>query len=166
MNALQKKLLGMGLASAIALSGATLIAPWEGKVNKVYADPIGILTSCYGHTGKELKKGQKFTDEQCLEQLAEDLSEHNTQMMRYVHVPLSQEEHAAYLSFTYNLGVGSFSKSTLLKKLNKGDREGACNELSRWNKAGGIVLNGLVKRREAERKLCLEGVEKYEMAQK
>lgn len=159
MNALHKKLAAYGLGGAIALSGAFLVAPFEGKENKVYVDPVGILTSCYGHTGKELKKGQVFTDEQCLDQLAEDLLEHDKKMLRYVYVPLSEEEHAAYLSFTYNVGVGAFKNSTLLKKLNAGDRVGACNELTRWNKAGGKVLNGLTKRRQAEREMCLKGTQ-------
>ncbi|MGC3003762.1 lysozyme [Streptomyces sp. G35A] len=159
MNALYKKLAAYGLGGAIALSGAFLVAPFEGKENKVYVDPVGILTSCYGHTGNELKKGQVFTDEQCLDQLAEDLLEHDKKMLRYVYVPLSEEEHAAYLSFTYNVGVGAFKNSTLLKKLNAGDRVGACNELTRWNKAGGKVLNGLTKRRQAEREMCLKGTQ-------
>jgi len=159
MNALHKKLAAYGLGGAIALSGAFLVAPFEGKENKVYVDPVGILTSCYGHTGNELKKGQVFTDEQCLDQLAEDLLEHDKKMLRYVYVPLSEEEHAAYLSFTYNVGVGAFKNSTLLKKLNAGDRVGACNELTRWNKAGGKVLNGLTKRRQAEREMCLKGTQ-------
>lgn len=159
MNTLYKKLAEYGLGGAIALSGAFLVAPFEGKENKVYVDPVGILTSCYGHTGNELKKGQVFTDEQCLDQLAEDLLEHDKKMLRYVYVPLSEEEHAAYLSFTYNVGVGAFKNSTLLKKLNAGDRVGACNELTRWNKAGGKVLNGLTKRRQAEREMCLKGTQ-------
>ena len=157
MNSLYKKLIGIGLGGAIALSGAFLVAPFEGKENQVYVDPVGILTSCYGHTGKELKKGQTFTNEQCLEQLAEDLVEHDKQMMRLVRVPISDKERAAYLSFVYNVGVGNFSKSTLLRKLNTKDYVGACKELPRWNKAGGKVLNGLTRRREAEMKLCLEG---------
>jgi lysozyme len=158
MKSLYKKLAAYGLGGAVALSGAYLVAPWEGKENKAYVDPVGILTSCYGHTGPELKKGQVFTDEQCLNQLAEDLVKHDKQMMRYIRVPLTDKEHAAYLSFTYNLGVGAFSKSTLLKKLNQKEFEAACKELDKWVYAGGKKLNGLVKRRAAEREMCLEGV--------
>ena len=157
MSTLKNKLAALGLSAALVISGTYLVAPFEGKENKVYLDPVGILTSCYGHTGKELKKGQTFTDEQCLEQLAEDLVEHDRQMMRLVRVPISDKERAAYLSFVYNVGVGNFSKSTLLRKLNTKDYVGACNELPRWNKAGGKILNGLTRRREAEMKMCLEG---------
>jgi len=56
----------------------------------------------------------------------------------------------------YNVGIANFKKSTLLKKLNKGDYEEASNQLLRWTRAGGKVLNGLVRRREAEKELFLE----------
>lgn len=152
-----KKLAAYGLSGALILAGAGTISFYEGKVNKVYVDPVGILTSCFGHTDPELKKGQTFTDDECFEQLAIDLVEHDKGMMRYIRVPLSDKEHAAYLSFTYNLGVNAFASSTLLKKLNKEDRVGACNELLRWDKAKGKILAGLTKRRQDENKLCLEG---------
>lgn len=154
-SSLYKKLLGVGMGTALALAGSFLIAPSEGLVNKTYVDPIGILTVCYGNTGKEAVKGKVYADEQCLDQLAADLKEHDKQMMSYVYVPLTDFQHAAVLSLTYNVGVGSFKSSTLLKKLNAKDYEGACNELPKWNKASGRVLKGLVTRREAERQICL-----------
>lgn len=157
---LYKKLLGVGLASSLAISGAFLVSPSEGLVNKTYIDPIGILTSCRGHVGPELKLGQTFTLDQCDKTFAEDLKQHDKQMMSYVYVPLTNFQHAAILSFTYNVGVGSFKSSTLLKKLNAKDYTGACNELSRWTKAGGKVMKGLVTRREAERQICLGNLSK------
>lgn len=153
-----KTLAGLGMSVAVILAGSGTVSYFEGKVNHTYVDPVGILTSCYGHTGPELKKGQTFSDTECLVQLAEDLVEHDEGMMKVVMVPLSDKERAAYLSFTYNVGVNAFSKSTLLKKLNLGDRLGACKELLKWNKAGGKILGGLVKRRQAEYELCIEGV--------
>lgn len=161
MKTVKQKLIALGLSSFIATAGL-FVAKHEGLVLGTYLDPIGILTSCYGHTGKELKISQKFNEEQCLEQLAKDLASHDRELMRNVLVPLSEEEHAAYLSFTYNVGVGSFSKSTLLKKLNSSDHIGACKELPRWVYAGGKKLNGLVRRREAEKELCLLGAMKTE----
>lgn len=62
---------------------------------------------------------------------------------------------AALYSFTYNVGVGAFSRSTLLKKLNAGDQAGACNELKRWIYAGGVKWKGLMTRREVEKAVCL-----------
>lgn len=154
MRNIKQKLAAIGLSSALVLSGAYLVAPFEGKENNAYIDPVNILTICYGST-KNVKKGDYKTDDECLELLAEDLVEHDKKMLRYIEVNVTDYQHAAFLSFTYNVGVGAFSKSTLLKKLNRGDYEGACNELLRWNKAGGKVLNGLTKRRQAERDMCL-----------
>lgn len=152
-----KVLAGLGLSAAAVMAGSGTVSYFEGKENKAYVDPVGIVTICYGET-KGVKKDDYKTDEQCLESLASELVEHERGMLKVVRVPLSTKEQAAYLSFTYNLGVKAFTNSTLLKKLNSGDRVGACNELLRWNKANGKVLNGLTKRRQEENKLCLEGV--------
>jgi lysozyme len=75
-----------------------------------------------------------------------------------VKVPISEEEHAAYLSFAFNVGVNAFCGSTAVRKLNAGDRTGACAELSNWTRSGGKVLPGLVRRRAAERQLCESGL--------
>lgn len=153
-----KHLSGIGLSAALVLAGAGTVSYYEGVSNKAYLDPVGIWTICYGET-KGVDKGDYKTDEECLESLAEELSIHHKQMMAYIKVPLSEKEEAAYLSFTYNVGVGAFSKSTLLRKLNSGDRVGACNQLLRWDKAGSKKLKGLTLRRQSENKLCLEGVQ-------
>ena len=153
----KNKLLALGLSSALATTGL-FVAKHEGLVLGTYVDPVGILTSCFGHTGPELKLGQKFSEDECLEQLAKDLSKHDKEMMKYVRVPLSDEEHAAYLSFVYNVGVGNFKSSTLLKLLNKGQRVEACEQLTRWVFAKGKKLRGLVNRREDEKALCLSGL--------
>lgn len=159
MKNLKAALLAAGISGAVALSGAVLIAPHEGKVNEVYLDPANILTSCFGHTGKSLKPGMKFSDDQCLQQLAGDLVEHNKQLLSVVKVPLSEGEHAAYLSFVYNVGIGHFRKSTLLANLNEGFRVSACNQLSRWIYIKGKESNGLRTRRAAERKMCLKDLQ-------
>lgn len=150
-----KKLLAMGLAGVLAVSGGYLVAPLEGYIPKTYVDPVGILTSCYGHTGKELKVGQVFSEDECLSQLAKDLSKHDREMMSLIKVPLSDNQHVALLSFTYNVGLGNFKSSTLLKKLNEGKYKEACNELTKWVFAKGKKLNGLVSRREVEKSVCL-----------
>lgn len=76
-------------------------------------------------------------------------------VLKVVRVKLTQGQFDALVSFTYNLGARSLSTSTLLRKLNAGDYAGAADEFLRWNKAGGKVLNGLTRRREAERALFL-----------
>lgn len=156
-NRIVNYLTGLGLASSLVLAGGGIVSHFEGKSNNSYLDPVGIWTICYGET-KGVRQGDYKTDEECLDSLAEELTDHHKKMMLHIKTPISVKEEAAYLSFTYNVGVGAFSKSTLLKKLNKGDRLGACEQLLRWNKAGGKVLNGLTKRRQAERDLCVEGV--------
>ena len=147
-------------AKLIAKIGATAVALvipvvtyYEGKVNRTYVDPVGVLTSCYGHTGPELKPGQTFTDEQCLVQLEADLTKHAI-ALDCVRVPLTDGQKAAFLSFAFNVGTGAFCGSTLVRKANTGDMPGACSELSKWVYAGGKQLPGLVKRRAAERAMC------------
>ncbi len=154
-KAIAKQLSALGLSSALVIAGAGTVSYYEGKENKVYIDPVGILTSCYGHTGKELKLNQKFTDEQCIDQLAVDLLSHNKGMMKAIKVPLTDYQHAAFLSFCFNVGVKACTSSTAFKLLNEGRYKEACMQLLRWNKAGGNVLEGLNKRRKSEVQVCL-----------
>lgn len=152
----KSKLAGIIGAAAAALAVST-VAYYEGKVNRTYVDPVGVLTSCYGHTGPELRKGQAFTDEQCLAQLQADLVKHAA-ALDCVKQPLSDGQKAAFLSFAFNVGNSAFCGSTLVRKANAGDVRGACAELSRWTYAGGKQLPGLVRRRAAERQLCEQGL--------
>ena len=152
-----KHLSGIGLSAALVLAGAGTVSYYEGKRNDSYPDPVGIWTICYGET-RGVRQGDYKADEECLNSLAEELTDHHKKMMLYIKTPISVKEEAAYLSFTYNVGVGAFSRTTLLKKLNSGKRLEACAQLLRWDKAGGKKLKGLALRRESENKLCLEGV--------
>ena len=72
-----------------------------------------------------------------------------------VKVPLTQNQFDALVSLTYNIGTGAFEKSTLLKKLNTGDYQGAADQFTVWNKGGGKVLQGLVNRRAKEKEVFL-----------
>ena len=137
-------------ASALALAS---IAAHEGFRATAYRDPVGIPTIGYGET-HGVKMGDKITQKEALDRLRISADEHGKGMARCIRVPISQNEYDAYLDFTYNVGVGAFCKSTLVKKLNAGDYEGACKELLKWNKAGGRVLPGLTQRRQEEYKLC------------
>lgn len=143
-------------AASLAISVAALssIALHEGFRSKAYLDPVGIPTIGYGET-KGVKMGDTITQRKALERLKLSANEHGQGMARCIRVPLSQGEYDAYLSFTYNVGVGAFCRSTLNKKLNSGDYQGACKELLRWTKAGGKELPGLVKRRQEEFKQCI-----------
>lgn len=147
------KLLAAGVTGVLALAGVT-IAQFEGEVRTGYVDPVGVVTACFGHTATA-ELGKNYTENECLSLFAKDLGEHNKQLLRAVSVSMSASEHAAYLSFHYNVGAGNFRSSTLLKLLNNDQRVKACNELLRWVFADGQKLPGLIKRREAERQLCL-----------
>ena len=154
MNALTKKLSSLGAASIIAIAGGYLVAPWEGKENKAYKDIVGIPTICFGET-LGVKMGDYRTDAQCEQSLAKELSSYNKSMKKHVKVILQPYEEVAYTSFVWNLGETNFKNSTMLKKLNAGDHIGACNELPKWNKAGGVEVKGLTNRRFHEREVCL-----------
>jgi len=143
-------------AGAAALA-VPLVQHFEGTVFSTYRDPVGIITACAGHTGPELKMGQTYTREQCDEMLYKDLAKH-ADALSCVHAPLTDGQRAAFLSFAFNVGDDAFCRSTLVRKANAGDIDGACAELSRWTFAGGKQLPGLVKRRAAERQLCEAGL--------
>ena len=143
-------------AAAAALAVST-VAYYEGTVLRSYRDPVGIVTACTGHTGPELKMGQAYTRQQCEEMLYKDLAKH-ADALDCIRQPLTDGQRAAFVSFAFNVGEGAFCGSTLVRKANAGDIDGACAELSRWTYAGGKQLPGLIKRRAAERQLCEAGL--------
>ncbi len=110
----------------------------------------------YADGRKVTLKDAAITEPQALELLAKTLGKYEKAVNDYVKVPLTQNEFDALVSFTYNLGAGNLLSSTLLKKLNAGDKAGAANQFDVWNKAGGKVLQGLVTRRAAEKDLFLK----------
>jgi lysozyme len=143
-------------AGAAALA-VPLVQHFEGTVFSAYRDPVGIITACTGHTGPELKMGQTYTRQQCEEMLYKDLAKH-ADALSCVRAPLTDGQRAAFLSFAFNVGDDAFCRSTLVRKANAGDINGACAELSRWTYASGKQLPGLVRRRAAERQLCEQGL--------
>ncbi len=144
--------------SAIAAVLIPLVAGFEGLRQYAYLDPVGIPTICFGET-LGVRMGMFKTLEECQGMLVESLQKHEQGMRRCLDDPdlLPDEMYGAFVSFTYNVGVGAFCKSTLTRKANAGDLVGACNQLPRWNRAGGFVLPGLTRRRAEERDLCLKG---------
>jgi lysozyme len=142
--------------AALAALCCTLVGGFEGVRYVAYKDPVGIPTICFGET-KGVKLGMTATADDCRGMLLDSLEVANNAIDACTKVPLSDTRRAALVSFAYNVGGGNYCGSTLVRKLNAGDTAGACNELTRWTRAKGIVLPGLVKRREAERQLCLQG---------
>lgn len=141
------------IGAVAAASAVSLVAYFEGYVPTVYRDPIGRLAVCYGHDDQTLKPGTTYTRAQCGTMLADDLAKH-AEALNCVKKPMTDGQKAAFVSFSYNVGVSAFCGSTLVRKANAGDMAGACAELSRWVMAGGKKLPGLVNRRAAERELC------------
>ncbi|MFA9549204.1 lysozyme [Enterobacter hormaechei] len=139
--------------------GIALIKQFEGCKLTAYQDSVGVWTIGYGWTqpveGKPIRAGMTIKQETAERLLKTGLVSYESDLSRLVKVGLTQGQFDALVSFTYNLGARSLSTSTLLRKLNAGDYTGAADEFLRWNKAGGKVLNGLTRRREAERALFL-----------
>lgn len=144
------------MARRINAAGLRLIKSFEGFEPKWYRDPVGIWTIGFGHTDAAgapkhaTSKGLVLSDEAATEILANDLGQYAAAVERAVRVPLNDNQFAALVSFTYNVGAGAFAKSTLVKKLNAGNYGAVRSELAKWNKAGGKVLKGLTRRRAAE----------------
>jgi len=135
----------------------SVVAYFEGYRPVAYLDPVSIPTICYGHTATA-RIGQTKTQAECDDLLESDLGE----ALEAVDLQLPNAPpltRAAFGSFVYNVGAGAFNRSTLLRKARAGDWVGACNELPRWVYAGGRQLPGLVARRQAERELCLSGLQ-------
>lgn len=142
----------------LTVGGIMLIAGQEGFRDHIYIPVPGDLpTGGFGHADKRLVVGDHVSVNQAVQWLAEDTKEAQLAVQRCVKVPITQAEFDAYVSFAYNVGETNFCSSTLVKKLNAGNYEGACNELKRWVYAGGVKYNGLVNRRKIESMLCKTG---------
>lgn len=144
----------------VSSNGINLIKKYEGCRLNAYKCPAGVWTIGYGHT-KDVKKGMKITQNQANELLEDDLKRIGNTIIQLVNVSMHQNQFDALVSFTFNCGSSALKRSTLLKKLNNKDYEGAANEFIKWNKSNGKVLNGLVKRREEEKALFLKSSIKY-----
>ena len=136
-------------------TGTHLLKYFEGCKTVAYQDSVGVWTIGYGHT-KGVTTGMTITQEEAEQMLESELAEYEGYVEKYVTVPLTQNQFDALVVWVYNLGPTNFRNSTLLKELNSGDYTAASKEIKRWNKAGGKVLAGLVKRREAEAELFNE----------
>jgi lysozyme len=132
-----------------------LVQAWEGYNPKVYSDPIGIPTSCYGHTGPENWWGRHFTRSECKALLDGDIGNAYAGVLNCVHRPMPDGLAAALTDFTYNAGQGTLCRSSMARKANAGDFRGSCRALGKYVYAGGQRLSGLVRRRAAEMRLCL-----------
>jgi len=138
-----------------------IVKKFEGLSLVPYKDAAGIWTIGYGH---KIVPGDPYfpygdvkeiTQAEADTLLNQDMKEARGYVATLVDVPINQKQKDALTDFVFNLGPGNFQDSTLLKKLNSGDYNGAADEFLRWNHAGGQVLAGLTARREAEQQLFL-----------
>ena len=136
-----------------------LLHHFEGFRHDAYLDAVGIWTIGYGNTrwpdGRPVRKGDHVTKEQGEQLFRTILRTFERGVLKAAKVPLTQPQFDALVSFAYNVGLGALGASTLLRKLNAGEYREAADQFLRWNKAGGKVLAGLTRRREAERVLFL-----------
>ncbi|OTP97242.1 glycoside hydrolase [Gilliamella apicola] len=135
-------------------AGLELIGNAESCIRDPYNCPAGVLTVGIGSTGNVEQK--RYTDEEIARRWVDDIKTAEQCVNRYAngfHLP--QPVFDAAVSITFNCGCANMRTSTMFKCLNNGDYRAACYEFPRWNKSNGIVLNGLVKRREQEKLLCL-----------
>ena len=133
-------------------TGLGLIKHFESLELKAYQDSVRVWTIGWGHT-REVQEGMEITEEEAIAFLREDLQIFEQAVERNVEVELDDNQFSALVSFTFNLGEQNLKVSTLLRKLNEHDYEGAAAEFKRWNKAGGVRMAGLVRRRLSERNL-------------
>ncbi len=141
--------------------GIELIKQFEGFRAKAYRDAVGVWTIGYGHTslaGKpEVTSSLKISRDEASEILRKDVEMFARGVDAEVKVQLSDAQFFALLSFAYNVGLGNFKSSSVLAAVNRRDFEMVPRRLALWNKAGGQVLPGLVKRRAAEATLFMAG---------
>ena len=144
-----------------SINGINLIKQFEGCRYSPYRDSVGLWTVGYGHLigdGKSLPSGDNrvFTQEEIDSFLVNDLTRTESGINMLVRVPLTQNQFDALCSFCYNLGIGTYQKSTLLKYINASLWDAAANDLLKFHFAGGVSQPGLVKRRQAEHDLFIK----------
>lgn len=156
------------VAAVLAAAGLSIgtIAVWEGKENVGYADRLAgnLPTACFGAT-KGIVVGKRYTDDQCMEMLARDAVSHGIEISHCLPAELPTQTRAAFTSAGYNLGSTAFCRSSMSRKALAGDLRGACNALGMYVWTGGkdcrlaaSKCSGLVRRRQAEISLCMQGL--------
>jgi lysozyme len=142
--------------AAISLSASALvaIALHEGYKENAYVPLAGDVPTIGFGTTTGVKLGDKTSPEKALQAALRDIQKFEGALKQCVKVPLTQGEYDGYISLSYNIGSSSFCRSTLVKKLNQQDYQGACQEILRWDKFKGQRLPGLTKRRQEEYIKC------------
>lgn len=152
------KAIGATTAAVMAASVA-LIQPWEGLYTDPYYDVVGVRTVCYGETAADkVDLNRSYTKQECADMLRASLVKYDNGLKSCLTRDIPDSMHVAFLSATYNIGVDGFCKSSMERLTNAGNLTGACDALLSWDKGGGRVIQGLLNRRNAERSICLKGI--------
>lgn len=138
-------------------TGLKLTEQFEGLRLSAYQDQVGVWTIGYGHTGADVTPDLTITQAQAEQLLLDDVGSASKCVNGCVTVALTQDEFNALVDFVFNLGAGAFQGSTLLRDLNGGDFAGAAAQFDAWDHAGGAVVAGLLRRRQAETALFQQG---------
>lgn len=153
----------------LSSEGGALVRSFEGCLKPIagsttrfqpYVCPAGVLTLGYGHTndnGRKFGPKDVWTKGEVDAEFRADMARFAAAVRCRVKVELTQHQFDALVSFTYNCGEGNLAKSTLLRKVNAGDFDGAVGEFAKWNRGAGKVLAGLTRRRAAEARLFADG---------
>lgn len=149
-----------GTAAASVLAAAmAFVGPWEGMKTEAYLDRIAqppVWTVCYGET-RGVTAGSRHTPDQCAAMLMDGLADFRTALIGCIPSLPDQPQgvQVALTSWAFNVGTGAGCRSTLARRANAGDWRAACDQLLRWDRAGGVVVRGLTNRRQAEHRLCV-----------
>jgi lysozyme len=139
----------------VSLEGRRMIEGFEGNRLVAYKDSAGVLTISVGHTSAAgapiVRPGMRITAGESEQIFANDLRKFERGVEQNVKVPLLPCEFDSLVSLAFNIGLGAFKSSTLLRDLNRGDKRRAADRFLDWNRAGGKVVRGLEKRRAVER---------------
>lgn len=155
-SAMLVALLGLG-AAALTVDE---IVSYDGYVPESYKDPVGIWTKCFGSV-LDVTPGQQYTFDECVASLNHEIELHAKPVLKCVPTLASKPDKikAAFVSMAYNIGVNGFCSSSVARYANQGNWEAACKRIAQiYKTAKGIELPGLVKRRQSESNLCLEGL--------
>lgn len=146
------------IMAQLTTTGLNLITQHEGLRLQSYQDAGGVWTIGYGHTGADVAPNQTITNLQALQYLQADLKSTEAALDTLITAPVNANQYAALVSLAYNIGIGNFAKSTLLKKLNQGNYSAAAQEFLKWDHVDGQVLLGLRTRRLAEQAIFVDAI--------
>lgn len=154
MAKLPPKIGAAALAAVLAVA-TPFVAGWEGYSSKPYADKLagGLLTVCFGETRVPMREYSRAECEAMLRdgvgEFAVGVAKRNPELVGH------PNQWSAATSLAYNAGLANYNRSTVARRFSEGRWREACNALLMWNRAGGKVVRGLTRRREAERAMCL-----------